>query len=52
MEFARLELRLFAAHLLRDCTWHLEPDQDLRLRMVPVPKPRSGLRVRVAPRAR
>lgn len=52
MEFARLELRLFAAHLLRDCTWTVEPDQDLRLRMVPVPKPRGGLRVRVAPRSR
>lgn len=51
MEFARQELRLFAARLLRDCTWQVEPDQDLRLRMVPVPKPRSGLRVRVAPRA-
>lgn len=51
MEFARLEMRLFAARLLRDCTWRLEPDQDLGLRMVPVPKPRSGLRVRLAPRA-
>lgn len=50
MEFARMELRLFAARLLRDCAWSLEVEQDLRLRMVPVPKPRSGLRVRVRPR--
>lgn len=50
MEFARLEMRLFAARLLRECEWRVLPRQDLRLRMLPVPKPRSGLRVVVSAR--
>jgi cytochrome P450 len=48
-EFARLEMKLFAAHLLRHYTWELLPDQDLSLVTVPTPHPRDNLRVRFAP---
>jgi cytochrome P450 len=45
-EFARLEIKLFAVRLLRDYQWELLPDQDLRLVVIPTPKPRDGLKVR------
>ncbi|NJR24472.1 MAG: cytochrome P450 [Richelia sp. CSU_2_1] len=45
-EFARLEMKLFAAKLLRECDWELVPGQDLNLIRVPTPHPRDGLRVR------
>jgi cytochrome P450 len=44
-EFARLEMKLFAVHLLRHYTWELRPDQDLSLVTVPTPHPRDNLRV-------
>jgi cytochrome P450 len=44
-EFARLEMKLFAAMLLRECDWELVPGQDLNLIRVPTPHPRDGLRV-------
>lgn len=44
-EFARLEMKVFAALLLRDYTWTLLPDQDLSLETIPTPRPRDGLRV-------
>lgn len=44
-EFARLEMKLFAAKLLRECDWELIPGQDLNLIRVPTPHPRDGLRV-------
>ena len=44
-EFARLEMKLFAARMVRECEWELLPDQDLNLIRVPTPHPRDGLRV-------
>lgn len=44
-EFAKLEMKIFAAMLLRGYEWELLPDQDLTLVMVPMPHPRDGLRV-------
>ena len=45
-EFARLEMKLFALHLLRNYSWELVPDQDLSMVVVPTPHPRDNLRVR------
>lgn len=45
-EFARLEMKLFAAKIVRECEWELLPDQDLNLIRVPTPHPRDGLRVK------
>jgi hypothetical protein len=44
-EFARLEMKLFAAKLLQGYDWSLLP-QDLTLVMVPTPHPKEGLKVR------
>ncbi|MBD2036280.1 cytochrome P450 [Leptolyngbya sp. FACHB-321] len=43
-EFARLELKLFAAKLLQGYDWSLLP-QDLTLVTVPTPHPKDGLKV-------
>ncbi|TAG06545.1 MAG: cytochrome P450 [Oscillatoriales cyanobacterium] len=40
-EFARLEMKLFAARMVRECEWDLLPDQDLNLIRVPTPHPRK-----------
>ncbi|MBD1814888.1 cytochrome P450 [Microcoleus vaginatus DQ-U2] len=45
-EFARLEMKLFAAKMLREYEWDLLPDQDLNLSAIPMPHPRDGLRVK------
>lgn len=45
-EFARLEMRIFAALLLRGYRWELLPEQDLSLITVPTPHPRDGLKVK------
>ncbi len=45
-EFARLEMKIFAAHLLRGYQWELLPDQNLDLVTVPTPHPKDDLRVR------
>ena len=45
-EFARLEMKLFAAHLVRGYAWELLPDQDLELVTVPTPHPRDLLKVK------
>ncbi|MEP6485665.1 cytochrome P450 [Microcoleus vaginatus] len=45
-EFARLEMKLFAAKIVRELEWELLPDQDLNLIAVPTPRPRDGLRVK------
>lgn len=50
MEFARLEMRAFAALLARRCALTLAPDQDLTMKPVPVPRPRSGLVTRLTAR--
>lgn len=46
MEFARLEMAVLGALLAREYQWTLEPGQDLTIVGSPVPRPRSGLRVR------
>lgn len=45
-EFARLEMKLFATHLVRNYQWELIPNQDTELTTVPVPRPRDGLKVK------
>ena len=49
-EFARLEMRLFAAKLLRSYRWELLPDQNLDLVTIPSPRPRDGLKVKFSRR--
>lgn len=44
-EFARLEMKIFAAHLVRSYSWELLPDQTLAMVAIPTPHPRDGLRV-------
>ena len=50
-EFARLEMRLFGAKLLRGYEWSLLPDQDLNMVVIPTPHPRDGLKVQFRPKA-
>jgi len=45
-EFARLEMKIFASHLLRHAQWEIVPNQDLSLVTIPTPHPRDGLRVK------
>ena len=44
-EFAKLEMKLFAARLLQEFDWQLVPGQDLSLAVVPTPNPRDGLQI-------
>jgi retinoid hydroxylase len=44
-EFARLEMKLFAARLVRGYEWELLP-QNLEMIVVPTPHPRDGLQVK------
>ena len=44
-EFARLEIKLFAARLVRDYDWELLPGQDVEMAAVPTPHLRDGLQV-------
>ncbi|WP_313934873.1 cytochrome P450 [Nostoc sp. FACHB-280] len=44
-EFAKLEMKIFAALLLRGYEWELVPGQNLDLEMIPTPRPRDGLKV-------
>ena len=50
-EFARLELKLFAIHLLQTSQWGLLPNQDLSLSVMPTPTPRDGLQVKLQARS-
>jgi cytochrome P450 len=45
-EFAKLEMKLFAALLIREYEWELVPEQNLDMIMVPTPHPRDGLQVK------
>ena len=45
-EFAKLEMKIFAAMLVRRCQWKLLPNQDLTLIAIPTPHPRDGLQVK------
>ncbi|MCM1985159.1 cytochrome P450 [Lyngbya confervoides] len=49
-EFARLEMKLFAIHMLQTYDWQILPDQDLSLTITPTPAPKSGLKVHFCPR--
>lgn len=49
-ELARLEMKLFAAHLIRDYDWKLQPSQNLDINPIPVPHPRDGLIVNLKKR--
>ncbi|PMB19199.1 cytochrome P450 [Fischerella thermalis CCMEE 5205] len=44
-EFAKLEMKIFAALLLRHYHWELLPEQNLEMIMVPTPHPQDGLKV-------
>lgn len=44
-EFARLEMKIFAALLVWHYEWDLVPDQNLDFVMNPTPRPRDGLKV-------
>jgi cytochrome P450 len=43
--FALVEMQVVMTLLLRDYRWELLPDQDLSMKMLPTPKPRSGILV-------
>lgn len=45
-EFARLEMKIFAALLVRDYEWELVSDQNLDFEMIPTPRPKDGLKVK------
>jgi retinoid hydroxylase len=45
-EFARLEIKIFAARLLREYQWELLPEQNLTMVVIPTPKPKDGLKVK------
>ncbi|MBW4575366.1 MAG: cytochrome P450 [Aphanothece sp. CMT-3BRIN-NPC111] len=47
MAFAQMEMKIFAAYLLRNYTWELLPKQNLTLDPIPTLHPRDGLRVRL-----
>lgn len=44
-EFARLEIKIFAALLIRQYHWELQPHQNLQLQTIPFPRPIDQLRV-------
>ncbi|MGL5134655.1 MAG: cytochrome P450, partial [Planktothrix sp.] len=46
-EFAKLEIKLFAALLVRNYDWQLLPNQSLELITIPTPRPRDGLKVQL-----
>ena len=45
-EFAKLEMKLFAALLTREYDWELLPNQNLNMTVTPTPHPRDGLKVK------
>jgi len=42
-----MEMKIFAAHLLRHYRWELLPKQNLTMDAIPTLHPRSGLQVRL-----
>ena len=44
-EFAKLEMKIFAALLVRDYEWKLLPNQDLSIIPAPTPYPKDKLKV-------
>ncbi len=51
-EFARLEMKTFAAMLTRHYQWELLTNQNLELEFIPVPQPKDGLKVKIQPLSR
>lgn len=49
LAFAKLEMKIVAAHLLRGYQWELLPNQSLDSVQVPTSHPKDGLRVRFQP---
>ncbi len=49
MAFAKLEMKILAAQLLRRYQWQLDPGQDLTLSVVPSLHPNDGLKVTLQP---
>lgn len=47
--FAKLEMKIVAAHLLRGYQWELLPNQSVEPVLVPTRRPKDGLRVRLQP---
>jgi cytochrome P450 len=48
--FAKMEMKIIAAHLLRNYHWEILPNQSLEVVTVPTNRPKDGLRVRFQPR--
>ncbi|MEI6328383.1 MAG: cytochrome P450 [Pseudanabaena sp.] len=44
-EYAKLEMKIFGAMLLRNYRWQLSSNQDLTMITIPTPHPRDGLKV-------
>ncbi|MHC5726197.1 MAG: cytochrome P450 [Nostoc sp.] len=44
--FAKMEMKIIAAHLLRNYHWEILPNQSLETVLVPSNRPKDGLRVR------
>lgn len=51
LAFAKMEMKIFAAHLLREYAWELLPGQNLSLSPIPTLHPKDGLKVRLWKRA-
>ena len=47
--FAKMEMKIVAAHLLRGYEWELLPNQSLDSVLVPTRRPKDRLRVRLQP---
>ncbi|APR79613.1 cytochrome P450 [Minicystis rosea] len=47
---AMVEMSVIVALMLRGYRWELLPDQDLRMNHIPVPSPKSGIKVRFSRR--
>jgi retinoid hydroxylase len=44
-EFARLEMKILAAMLVRNYDWELLPNQNLEMKVIPTPIPQDGLKI-------
>lgn len=50
--FAKMEMKIIAAHLLRGYEWEILPNQSLDIVRIPTSRPKDGLRVRFRRRNR
>ncbi|MEH2352586.1 cytochrome P450 [Nostoc sp.] len=50
LAFAKMEMKIVAAHLLRNYHWEILPNQSLEEVVVPTNRPKDGLQVRFQPR--